>query len=163
MKELVGENSTTPTATIKRFATWRLDIGRGPPFWRNLRQLHPVAGSCAVNNASVVVGRELKEGVASFEEESNVNLPMEVNVETLDRGFRINVYSERSCPGLLVSILEAFEELGLKVQDATVSCSDNFSLEAVGEQEDEDESIDARAVKQAVLQAIKSWSEDQKG
>lgn len=53
-------------------------------------------------------------------------------MDTLNRGFRINVYSERTCPGLLVSILEAFEELGLNVLDARVSCSDNFHLEAIG-------------------------------
>lgn len=56
----------------------------------------------------------------------------EVNVESLEKGFRINVYSEKNCPGLLVSILEAFEELGLNVLDASVSCADNFHLQAVG-------------------------------
>ena len=53
-------------------------------------------------------------------------------METLERGFLINVFSERNCPGLLVSILETFEELGLNVLDARVSCSDSFHLEAVG-------------------------------
>lgn len=61
------------------------------------------------------------------------NLLQEVDVETLDKGgFSITVHSERDCPGLLVSILEAFEELGLDVQDARVSCTDSFHLEAVG-------------------------------
>ena len=54
-------------------------------------------------------------------------------METLEKGFQINVFSEKNCPGLLVSILEAFEELGLEVLDAKVSCSDNFRLEAVSE------------------------------
>ena len=40
--------------------------------------------------------------------------------------------SEKSCPGLLVSILEAFEELGLTVLEARVSCTDNLLLQAVG-------------------------------
>lgn len=53
-------------------------------------------------------------------------------METLERGFLINVFSEKNCPGLLVSILEAFEELGLEVLDARVSCSDIFQLQAVG-------------------------------
>lgn len=44
----------------------------------------------------------------------------------------INVLSEKSCPGLLVSILEAFEELGLNVLEARVSCADTFRLQAVG-------------------------------
>lgn len=53
-------------------------------------------------------------------------------METLERGFLINVFSERNCPGMLVSILEAFEILGLEVLDARVSCEDVFQLEAVG-------------------------------
>lgn len=53
-------------------------------------------------------------------------------METLEKGFLINVFSQKDCPGLLVTILEAFEELGLDVLDASVSCSDNFRLEAVG-------------------------------
>lgn len=57
-------------------------------------------------------------------------------METLEKGFLINVISEKNCPGLLVSILEAFEELGLEVLDARVSCSDNFRLQAVSEVRD---------------------------
>lgn len=53
-------------------------------------------------------------------------------METLERGFLINVFSEKNSPGLLVSVLEAFDELGLDVLDARVSCSDIFQLEAVG-------------------------------
>src|SRR5436305_1127970 len=56
-----------------------------------------------------------------------INL-QQVRVETLEKGFQINVFSEKKRPGLLVSILEAFEELGLEVLDARVSCSDNFRL-----------------------------------
>lgn len=57
----------------------------------------------------------------------------EVDVQTLDKGgFHINVHSDRNCPGLLVSILEAFEALGLDVLDARVSCAHSFHLEAVG-------------------------------
>lgn len=44
----------------------------------------------------------------------------------------MNVYSESSCPGLLVAILEAFEDLGLNVLEARVSCADSFHLQAVG-------------------------------
>lgn len=57
---------------------------------------------------------------------------MQVTVETLGHGFLINVFSDKSCPGLLVSILEAFDELGLNVLEATASCDDTFRLEAVG-------------------------------
>ena len=61
---------------------------------------------------------------------------MQVTVETLvggHGGFLINVFSDKSCPGLLVSVLEAFDELGLSVLQATASCADDsFRLEAVG-------------------------------
>ncbi|KAK9913820.1 hypothetical protein M0R45_037627 [Rubus argutus] len=87
-------------------------------------------------------------------------LPVQVTVETLEKGFLINVFSEKSCPGLLVSVLEAFEELGLNVLEARVSCAESFRLQAVGgESEEEGEGIDAHAIKQAVAVAIKNWSE----
>jgi hypothetical protein len=57
---------------------------------------------------------------------------MQVTVETLGHGFVVSVFSDKSCPGLLVSILEAFDELGLSVLEATASCADTFRLEAVG-------------------------------
>jgi hypothetical protein len=47
-------------------------------------------------------------------------------------GFLINVFSDKACPGLLVSVLEAFDELGLSVLEATASCAESFHLEAVG-------------------------------
>jgi hypothetical protein len=58
---------------------------------------------------------------------------MQVTVETLDHGFLVNVSSVKNRPGgLLVSILEAFDDLGLNVLEATASCADTFRLEAVG-------------------------------
>ncbi|XP_018506634.1 uncharacterized protein LOC103962171 isoform X3 [Pyrus x bretschneideri] len=98
----------------------------------------------------------MSQGVGTSQNSITQNsLPAQVTVETLEKGFQIHVLSEKNCPGLLVSILEAFEELGLDVLDARVSCSDTFQLEAVGEAAD---SIDAQAVKEAVLQAIQTWS-----
>ncbi|GJN10689.1 hypothetical protein PR202_ga28806 [Eleusine coracana subsp. coracana] len=57
-----------------------------------------------------------------------------VTVETLGRhgSFAVNVFSDKNCPGLLVSILQAFDDLGLNVLEATASCADTFHLEAVG-------------------------------
>lgn len=55
-----------------------------------------------------------------------------MTVKTLEKGFMINVFSKKSCPGLLVSILETFEELSLNVLEARVSCTDTFSLQAIG-------------------------------
>ncbi|XP_054784865.1 transcription factor BHLH3-like isoform X2 [Prosopis cineraria] len=125
-----------------------------------------------VNKASIIVDaskyiEELKQKVeglnaelgssstASESSSSSQNQLPKVTVETLERGFLINVFSERNCPGMLVSILEAFEVLGLEVLDARVSCEDAFQLEAVGGESQEIDDIDAQMVKQAVLQAIK--------
>jgi UTP:GlnB (protein PII) uridylyltransferase len=57
---------------------------------------------------------------------------LKVSVKTLEKGFLINVLIEKNRPGMLVKILEAFEDLGLDVLDARVSCEDTFQLEAVG-------------------------------
>ncbi|XP_057504548.1 uncharacterized protein LOC130788022 isoform X2 [Actinidia eriantha] len=139
---------------------------------RKFRQLRSATNSTAVNKTSIIVDaskyiEELKEKVERLNQDvatsqssrGHGSLPM-VTVETIENGFLINVFSEKNCPGLLVSILKAFEELGLDVLDASVSCSDSFRLEAVGgENQGQDDSIDAQVVKQAVLQAIRNWAE----
>jgi hypothetical protein len=56
----------------------------------------------------------------------------QVTVQTLGTGFLINVISIKNMPGLLVSVLEVFEELGLHVLEAKASCAEAFHLEAVG-------------------------------
>lgn len=56
----------------------------------------------------------------------------QVSVQVLEKGFIINVFMDRSRPGLLAAILEAFDELGLTVLDARASCSSSFRLEAGG-------------------------------
>ncbi|XP_021688656.1 transcription factor bHLH61-like [Hevea brasiliensis] len=137
-----------------------------------LQLLRSITNSHALNKTSIIVDatkyiEELKQKVERLNQDmeaaqtsSHRNpLPM-VTVETLEKGFLINVFVDRSCPGLLVSILEAFEELGLNVQEARVSCTDSFRLQAVGgENEEQGECIDAHVVKQAVLQAVKNWNE----
>ncbi|KAL7136168.1 hypothetical protein ABFS83_10G011400 [Erythranthe nasuta] len=133
-----------------------------------------MAGSRERKKASIIVDatryiEELKERVEKLNQDVNTlqtasstqqnSLPPVVKVETLEKGFLINVFSGKNSPSLLVSVLEAFEDLGLEVLDARVSCSDNFHLEAVSTQnEGQSDSIDAQAVKQAVLQAINNWS-----
>uniref|UniRef100_M1CPH6 DNA binding protein n=1 Tax=Solanum tuberosum TaxID=4113 RepID=M1CPH6_SOLTU len=82
----------------------------------------------------------------------------QIEVETLEKGFLVNVYSERSCPGLLVSILQVLEDLSLNVLEARVSCTDTFRLQAFGG-EDEETMINAQVVTEAVFEAIKNWSE----
>ncbi|XP_044473316.1 transcription factor bHLH61-like [Mangifera indica] len=137
--------------------------------YKNLMQLRDVTNSTALNKTSIVVDatkyiEELKQKVDSLNQEIGTSeistvqnsLPVRVTVEALEKGFLINVYSEKNCPGLLVSILEAFEKLGLEVLDARVSCTDCFQLEAIGgdSSEGQVEGMDAQVVKQAVLQAI---------
>ncbi|KAG4128637.1 hypothetical protein ERO13_D09G032400v2 [Gossypium hirsutum] len=138
-----------------------------------LQLLRSITNSHAVNKTTIIVDaskyiEELKQKVERLNQDISAAqtsndqnaLPMQVAVETLEKGFLINVFSEKSCPGLLVSLLEAFEELGLNILEARVSCTDSFRLQAVGgENEEQSESIDAQVVKQAVLQAIKNWSE----
>ncbi|GMY08343.1 transcription factor bhlh93 [Fagus crenata] len=135
-----------------------------------LQLLRSITNSHALNDNSIIVDaskyiEELKQKVERLNQDiatarpSSVQNPFPVvTVETLQKGFVINVLSEKSCPGLLVSILEAFEELGLNVLEARVSCADNFRLQAVGEDEEQAE-INAQVVKQAVVQAIKNWNE----
>ncbi|XVF57881.1 hypothetical protein PTKIN_Ptkin07bG0018200 [Pterospermum kingtungense] len=137
-----------------------------------LQLLRSITNSHAMNKTSIIVEaskyieglkqkvERLTQDIAAAQSSNDQNpLPMEVTVETLEKGFLINVFSDKSCPGLLVSILEAFEEMGLNVHEARVSCTESFRLHAVGENEELNESIDAQMVKQAVLQAIKNWSE----
>lgn len=44
----------------------------------------------------------------------------------------IKVMSGKNEAGMLVCVLEAFEDLGLDVVEARVSCTDTFSLHAIG-------------------------------
>ncbi|KAF3962517.1 hypothetical protein ACB098_06G134300 [Castanea mollissima] len=137
-----------------------------------LQLLRSITNSHALNDNSIIIDaskyiQELKQKVERLNHDittartsSDQNPSPVVTVTTLEKGYLINVLSEKSCPGLLVSILEAFEELGLTVLEARVSCADSFRLKAVGgEDEEQGESIDAQVVKQAVVQAIKNWSE----
>ncbi|XP_044511157.1 transcription factor BHLH3-like isoform X3 [Mangifera indica] len=128
-----------------------------------------------LNKTSIVVDateyiEELKQKVESLNQEIGTSemstvqnsLPVQVTVEALEKGFLINVYSEKNSPNLLVSILEAFEKLGLEVLDARVSCTDSFQLEAMFEGDNSKghaEGLDAQVVEQAVLQAINNLQE----
>jgi UTP:GlnB (protein PII) uridylyltransferase len=78
------------------------------------------------------------------------------------------VSTERSQPGLLVSVLEALEDLGLDVLDADISCADDtaFRFQALGgsgqqgKQQQQGGSVDEQMVQQAVLQAISKCMDD---
>lgn len=135
-----------------------------------LQILRSITHSHALSNTSIIMDaseyiKELKQKVVRLNEEIacaedalKQNSFPTVTVETPGHGFLINVFSDKSCPGLLVSILEAFDELGLNVLEATASCADTFRLEAVGG-ENQEKNVDVHVVKQAVLQAIRNCSE----
>ncbi|XP_074573647.1 transcription factor bHLH61-like isoform X3 [Curcuma longa] len=134
-----------------------------------LQLLRAVTHSHALNKTSILRDaskyiEELKKKVDKLNQEiactqSSIRdkaLP-DVTVETLQRGFLINVSSVKSYPGLLVSVLEAFDQLGLSVVQARAACTDTFHLEVVGG-DITVEAMDAHVVKQAVLHAIKACS-----
>ncbi|XP_010537360.1 PREDICTED: uncharacterized protein LOC104812010 isoform X2 [Tarenaya hassleriana] len=132
--------------------------------------LRSITNSHAVNEASIMVDaskyiQELKQKVETINEEIAAEqssrdrtdpFPM-VTVETLEKGFLINVFTGKNQQGLLVSVLEAFEDLGLNVLEARVSCTDTFSLQAVGEENEDGENMDAETVKHAITEAIRGY------
>ncbi|CAL9194044.1 unnamed protein product [Musa hybrid cultivar] len=135
---------------------------------RSLTNSHALRKSSIILDASKYI-KELKQKIRRLNQEiesahSTVHdnpLPSVsmvcsdlVTVETLKKGFLINVFSEKSCPGLLVAVLEAIESLGLSVVEAKASCTNAFLLELFGR---EGESVDAQVVKAAVLHAVESF------
>ncbi|MFS7968906.1 hypothetical protein Hanom_Chr09g00802971 [Helianthus anomalus] len=135
-----------------------------------LQLLRSITNSHAKEDTSIIVDasryiKELKQKIDILNQDiarssSYQNSWPMVTVETLEKGMQVNVYSERSCPGLLVFVMKVFEDLSLNVLEARVSCTGSFQLEALGvEREENGETIDTRMVKQAVLQAIEDWSE----
>ncbi|TYI06705.1 hypothetical protein ES332_A10G177600v1 [Gossypium tomentosum] len=122
--------------------------------YRKLQRLRSVVNSTAVNKTSIIV--DASRYIEELKEKMEV-----LNQETGTSGLCFLFGFQQNCPGLLVSILETFEELGLDVLDARVSCQENFQLEAIGgENQSNAEGIDAQMVKQAVMQAISKWSEN---
>ncbi|KAK6156043.1 hypothetical protein DH2020_010291 [Rehmannia glutinosa] len=138
-----------------------------------LQILRSITHSHAVNETSIVLDasnyiKELKQKVEKLNEEISTaessihhqNMWPRVTVETLEKGFLVNVHSSKNCPGLFVSILATFEELGLTVLEARVSCAHSFHLQALGgDNEDDEENMNAQMVKRAISNTIKNWSE----
>ncbi|KAJ9539791.1 hypothetical protein OSB04_026297 [Centaurea solstitialis] len=139
-----------------------------------LQQLRSITNSHANNDSSIIRDASkyiqelqhkvqiLNQDIANGQSTSSYqnSWPM-VTVEALEKGIQVNLYSERSCPGLLVFVWKVFEELGLNVLEARVSCTGSFQLEALGvEREENRETTDAHMVKQAILHAIENWSQN---
>lgn len=145
-------------------------INRTNNLHEKLQLLRSITNSHAINKSSIILDaskyiEELKQKVERLNEDISAaqssnyqNSKHKVTVQTLEKGFLVNVYSGKSSPGLLVSVLEAFEDLGLNVLEARVSCADRFHFEAVGGENDEnEESISAQEVKQVISDAIENW------
>ncbi|KAK2975164.1 hypothetical protein RJ640_017377 [Escallonia rubra] len=86
-----------------------------------------------------------------------LNNTQEVKVEKLGKGFQVRVACKKG-QDLLVSILEAFEGMGLDVLHAKVSCNYFFGMVAIVEAH-QDQAIDVREVTQAVVKAIQKQRE----
>ncbi|KAF6999400.1 hypothetical protein CFC21_015435 [Triticum aestivum] len=137
--------------------------------------LRSITHSHALSNPSIVMDaseyiKGLKQKIARLNQEiareedahsHKQNSFPTVSVEALGHGFLVNVSSDKSCPGLLVAVLEAFEELGLTVLQATASCADTFRLEAVGGGENQAASVDEDVIRRAVQHAITNCGAEQ--
>ncbi|CAL4892894.1 unnamed protein product [Urochloa decumbens] len=108
-----------------------------------LQILRSVAHSHAEDDMSIISDassyiKELKQKITKLNQEiasgqhAKVCQPL-VSVEVLENGFLINVFMDKCIPGLLASILEAFDEIGLSVLEARATCTGSFRLQAVGE------------------------------
>lgn len=97
--------------------------------------------------------KELKQKIAKLSQEMASSSPQHattgvcqqqrssssVSVGVLDKKgrFLVSVFMDESCgpppAGLLASVLEAFDDIGLTVLEARATCAGSFRLEAVGE------------------------------
>ncbi|KAG4923580.1 uncharacterized protein LOC114395807 isoform X2 [Glycine soja] len=133
--------------------------------YRNLHLLRSIRYSHSVSDYIQGLKQKLEElnqlTVATARKIVDYDPMPKLEVETQEEGFVIKVLSESSCQGLLVFILEAFEELGLDVLQARVSCAHSFSIEALGNKENNEDTrpLDAQLVEQVVSQAIQNWRE----
>lgn len=139
-----------------------------------LQLLRSITNSHANNDSSIIRDaskyiQELKHKVQILNQDiangqttsSHQNSWPMVTVEGVEKGIQVNLYSERSCPGLLVFVWKVFEELGLNVLEARVSCIGSFQLQAlVVEREENEETIDTHMLKQAISHAIENWSQN---
>ncbi|XWS18535.1 hypothetical protein CRYUN_Cryun32bG0052400 [Craigia yunnanensis] len=82
----------------------------------------------------------------------HIQIPKEVKVEKIGEEFVVKVTCNKG-GDKLVSILEAFDELGLNVLQARVSCSHFFVMEAISVAQDQ-QTIDIKDITEAVLKAI---------
>ncbi|CAI0475802.1 unnamed protein product [Linum tenue] len=89
----------------------------------------------------------------------------EVKVEKGEKGFQVKVTCEKG-KDKLVSVLEAFEEMGLSVLHGKVSCTPNFVMEAIVDDVGSgqgNETADVEKITQALVRAIHGLKTEGKG
>ncbi|XP_022714580.1 uncharacterized protein LOC111274228 [Durio zibethinus] len=89
----------------------------------------------------------------------HIQIPKEVKVEKIAEEYVVKVTCSKG-GSKLVSILEAFDELGLNVVQARVSCNHIFAMEAIAVAQDQ-QSTDIKDITQAVLNAVEKQGGDQ--
>jgi hypothetical protein len=89
---------------------------------------------------------------STFYDTLSIYFQKEVEVEKGEKGFIVRVTCEKG-GDKLVSILEVFEEMGLTVSHARVSCNLYLSMEAIVVAEEE-RALHAKSIAQAVTKAI---------
>ncbi|KAG8385408.1 hypothetical protein BUALT_Bualt03G0039900 [Buddleja alternifolia] len=77
----------------------------------------------------------------------------EVKIEKLGAGYLIVRVTCKKCEEMLVSILEAFEEMNVNVVQARVTCKHFFGMEAIVE-----DNIDATILNEAILKRARGPS-----
>lgn len=75
-----------------------------------------------------------------------------MKVEKIGENFIVRVRCNKG-ENRLVSILEAFEEMGLIVRQANVSCNYYFAMEAIAVPQNPQQALEARDVAQVILKA----------
>ncbi|KAI4332512.1 hypothetical protein L6164_017415 [Bauhinia variegata] len=102
------------------------------------------------------VKRECRNLIATRREYLNllkhIQEPKEVKVEKVKPGTFVVRIRCASGGDKLVAILEAFEEMGINVQQARVSCDDGFTMEAIAVAEDQ--ALEVIDVTEPLLRAI---------
>ncbi|KAL4310424.1 hypothetical protein GQ457_01G041700 [Hibiscus cannabinus] len=88
---------------------------------------------------------------------NQIQIPKEVKVEKNGQEFVVKVRCNKGGDEL-VSIVEAFEQLGLNVVEARVCCNHFFAMEAIVVDQDQ-QATDIKHVTQAVLKAIEKRGE----
>lgn len=82
-----------------------------------------------------------------------------MKVEKIGENFVVRVRCNKG-ENRLVSILEAFEEMGLIVLQASVSCNYYFAMEATAVPQNPQQVLEARDVTQVILKATEKQAVD---